>query len=266
MRINVIGFLLFTLAGSAMATAADSSADNWTLVSSKDASWIKTANTTDQHELLVAYHEDSLQFLLILKTDRQAQGKSLPVSVSIDQGLKQKGRLYFLEKKPEQSILRMEVSEDEENTYLSQMISGLTMTIYFDFSPKDNAIGNITKSKNITFSLKGFTVAFNDLLIANDIGSLDPEWLMQHNKDRELYCLITTNISIEAMQYRLDGKSYKRVLHLIKKTGFSIIDHNLAGLIEQVYKIPKKNLSYVPRAEKYLMFLNCMKHTSQSPS
>lgn len=252
MRRNISGFLLLLLFGTAMA-ADNRETDNWKLVLSNDALWIKTVNA-DKHELLVAYHDDSAHFLLILKTDSPPSDATLPVSIRIDRGQKQSGRLTFLEKRPEQSIARIEVNDAEKHTYLSQMIAGLTMTIYFDFQ----ASGSKTISKKISFSLKGFTVALNDLLIANDIGSLDPAWLLKHKKDRELYCLLTTDISIHAIQYRLDGESYKNVLHLIPQTGYSLIDHNIGKLVEQVYKVPEEKLPYVPRAEKYLMFNHCM--------
>jgi len=255
MQKYVIGCMLFLLIGPAM--AGSDAGDNWTLVSSQDAYWIKTVNA-EQHELLVAYHDDAPQFLLILKTDSPPPAKVLPISIRIDRGPKQPGRLRFLEKRDEQSILRIEVNDDDKNGYLSQMIAGLTMAIDFDFLSKQKYSTDKNIARTTSFSLKGFTVALNDLLIANDIGSLDPAWLLQHNKDRELYCLITTNISIEAMQYRLKDESYDNVLHLIQKTGYSIIDHNLGEIIEQVYKIPKNKLPYVPRAEKYLMFSNCM--------
>lgn len=258
MRKYATGFMLLMLAGTAQ--AGSSNADNWTLVSAKDAFWMKTVSA-ESHELLVAYHDDTPQFLLVLKTDSPAPNKPLPVSIQIDLGPKQAGKLLFLEKRPEQTILRLEVKEADKSSYLSRMIAGLSMTIYFDFASKQNAGSNSTLSKKVSFSLKGFTVALNDLLIANDAGSLSPLWLMRHNKDRELYCLMTTNVSIKAMQYRLDGEDYNDVLHLIPETGYSIIDHNLGEIIEQVYKIPRSNLPYVPRAEKYLMYSNCMEHS-----
>jgi len=256
MRKYATGFLLLLFAGTVL--AGSSAADNWTLVSSKDAYWIKTVSA-DSHELLVAYHEDAAQFLLILKTDSPAPDKTLPVSIQIDRGPKQGGHLRLLEKRPEQSIFRLEVDEADKANYLAQMIAGLKMTIHFDFIRKQHSSRGSAFSKNVSFSLMGFTVALNDLLIANDIGSLNPEWLMRHNKDRELYCLLTTNVSIKAMQYRLDGEDYNNVLHLVPETGYSIIDHNLGEIIEQVYRIPQGDLPYVPRAEKYLMFANCMK-------
>ncbi len=241
------------------ALAGNSAADNWTLVSSNGAYWIKTVNA-DQHELLVAYYEEAAQILLILKTDSPPPDKTLPVKIRIDRGPKESGWLTFLEKRPDQSIVRIELNDEQKHSYLSQMIAGLTMTIYFDFQVS----GGKTISKKVPFSLKGFTVALNDLLIANEIGSLDPGWLLKHKKDRELYCLLTTNISIQAMQYRLKGESYKNVLHLIPQTGYSFIDHNFGELVEQVYNIPKKQLPYVPRAEKYLMFSHCMEQPFQS--
>jgi len=258
MRINITGFILYLLIGPVM--AGDNSADSWSLVSSNDAFWLKIVNSS-QHELLVAYHEDSPQFLLILKTDSSLPDKTLPVSIRIDRGPKQSGKLRLLEGRPEQSILRLEIDDVEKNNYLSQMINGLTLSIYFDFASNKNTGAEAVETKSTSFTLKGFTVAFNELLIANEIGSLDPAWLMRHNKDRELYCLMTTNISIEAMQYRLKNKSYKDVLHLIKKTGYTIIDHNLSEIIGQVYKIPSQDLPYVPRAEKYLIFSNCMEQS-----
>lgn len=255
MRKYVTGCLLFLLIGPAV--SGENSADNWTLVPSKGAYWIKTVNA-EQHELLVAYREDDPQFLLILKTDRPPPNKTLPISIRIDSGPKQAARLRFLEKRGEQSILRIEVNEDDKNTYLSQMIAGLNMAIDFDFLSKQSASKDRNIADTVSFTLKGFTVALNDLLIANEIGSLDSEWLLRHNKDRELYCLLTTNISVDVLQYRLRGESFNNVLHLIEKTGYSIIDHNLGEIIEQVYRIPQEDLPYVPRAEKYLMFTNCM--------
>jgi len=243
---------LLMLAGAVL--AGNSQADNWTLVESKDGYWIKTVNE-EQHELLVAYYEKTPHFLLILKTASPPPGDSMQVSLKIDRGPRKPGVLSFLEKRPQQSIARIEFKADEKSTYLSQMIAGLTLSVYFEFPDADRAM----VERRISFSLKGFTVALNDLLIANEAGSLDPTWLLQHGKDRELYCLLATDISVRAMQYRLRGESYKNVLHLIPETGYSVIDHNFGEIIEQVYRIPLKEIPYVPRAEKYLMYKNCMR-------
>ncbi len=252
----VTEFLLLIIIGYAplINAGVDSgTADNWILESSEESSWIETVNA-EQQTLLFSYHENRSQFLLILKTNGLKLEKTLSATIRIDHSPKQSVHLNLVEEFPEQSVMRIEMDEGEKSAYLSQMINGLAMSIYIDFpSEKMTAI-----TKNILFSLKGFTVALNDLLIVNDIGSLNQVWLLQHNKDRELYCLLTTDITIDVMQYRLSGESFNNVLHLIPETGHSIIDHNLGEIIEQVYNIPYEKIVSVPRAEKYLMFSNCM--------
>ena len=246
MRQCAISIILFLISGSVC--SSDNNSD-WKLISSNDGFWIKT-NNHDQHELLLTYEKNQPQFLLILKTDSPPPDKPIPVKIQIDKGPREDSKLILLENRPEQSIFRIEINNRKKNNYVARMISGLNWSIYFN--------SGLNKKRSISFSLKGFTVAFNDLLISNEIGSLDPAWLIQHRKDRELYCLLTTNISIQAMQYRIQGKSYAKTLALIPESNYSIIDHNLGEIIHQVYKLPSKNLPYEPRAEKYLMFSRCM--------
>ncbi len=240
-----IGFLLLLISFA-------SGADDWELLSSNDTFWIKTVND-NQHQLLLAYYDEKPQFLLILTTDSEPPDKPIPVSISIDGGAKQPAQLTFLEKHPEQSIFRIGIDKNLRAGYIVRMIAGLVWTIDMDIKAEKNT--------SIIFSLEGFTVALNDLLIGNKIGSFDHDWLMDHRKDRELYCLLTTEISIEAMQYRLDGKNFASALHLIKKTNYSIIDNNLADIISRVYDISMKDFPVVPRAEKYLMFSRCMEQS-----
>jgi hypothetical protein len=201
--------------------------------------------------LLIAYQNNKPQFLLILNTDSPSPDKAIPVKLKIDKGLRENSQLIFLEKRSAKSIFRINIKDNVKNSYISKMIAGLNWMIYFN-SGKSN-------ERHISFSLKGFTTTFNELLITNKTGSLDPAWLIKHRKDRELYCLMTTNISIKAMQYRRQGKSYVQSLALIPESGYSVIDHNLSEIINQVYSLPLKSIPYEPRAEKYLMFSRCMK-------
>jgi len=229
-------------------------ANDWKLVSSDDGYWIKTSSNS-QHEMLLAYKNNNPQFLLILKTDSPVSDKPIPVKIKIDKGEWKKNKLIPLQTRPEQSIFRLEFNNLKKDTIISKMIAGINLSINFNSAPN--------KNKYLLFSLHGFTVAFNDLLIANKIGSLDSRWLISHKKDRELYCLLTTNISIQAMELRLQNKNYTQAQALISKTGYSIIDHNLGEIIEQVYKLPLKNIPYVPRAEKFIMFSRCIKQPFQ---
>jgi len=233
--------LLFSCAGH----TAD-----WKLVSSNDGFWIKTTNN-EQHELLLAYKGNKPQLLLILNTDSPEPRKFIPVKIKIDRGTWLQNKLIPLEKRSEQIIFRLETGSSLKDELISRMIAGISWSVIFNFANN--------KNKTIVFSLHGFTVAFNDLLIANEIGSLEPAWLFKHRKDRELYCLLTTNISILAIEYRLKNTSYAKTLTLIPKTQYPIIDHNFGEIINQVYQLPYDDLPYVPRAEKYLMFSRCMK-------
>ena len=229
-------------------------ASNWSLVPSNDGFWMKTVNE-QQHELLIAYQNEQPQFLLILKTDSPSPDKSIPVKLQIDKGLRENSSLIFLEKRSDKSIFRISIKGHAKNNYISKMIAGLNWMIYFNSGK--------TTENYISFSLKGFTTTFNELLIANKTGSLDPAWLIKHRKDRELYCLLTTNISINAMQYRIQGKNYVQTLALIPESGYSVIDHNLSEIINQVYSLPLESIPYEPRAEKYLIFTRCMTQAFQ---
>jgi len=237
--------LLFSYAGN----AAD-----WTLVPSNDGYWIKTSNN-EKHELLLAYKDNKPHFLLILNTDSPEPDRPIPVKIKIDKGAWIQSKLNPLNKRSEQIIFRIEVDSNSEFGLISRMIAGIQWSVNFNSGPN--------KNKPVVFSLLGFTVAFNDLLIANEIGSLEQAWLIKHRKDRELYCLLTTNISIQAIEHRLQGKSYAKTLTSIPKTQYSIIDEQFGEIINQVYQLPKKDLPYVPRAEKHLMFSRCMKKIFQ---
>jgi len=245
MKTYLISFFLYLLTSTANAAG-------WKLISSNDGFWIKTTN--NQHQLLLAYHNNQAQFLLILKTDSPMPDRSLDIKLKIDKSPWSSSKLTPLEQRAEHIIFRIEVDDNIKNNIITRMIAGINWSISFDSAATLSA----HKNKTISFSLHGFTVALNDLLIANQTGSLDSNWLLKHKKDRELYCLLTSNISIQAMEYRLQGLSYTKTLNLIPKTHYSIIDHNLGEIINQVYKLPIDKLPYVPRAEKYLMFSRCM--------
>lgn len=222
---------------------------SWSLIPSEDAYWIKT---TDQHKhgLLVAYQGDNAHFLLILQTDSSIPDKPIAIKYKIDKGQWKNSHLILLEKRADQSIFKIDIDDALQKQVISEMIAGLNWSIKLPSGSKSN--------KSMNFSLLGFTVVFNDLLIANKIGTLDPAKLIKQRKDHELYCLLTTEISIQAIQKRLKGKSYSDVLHTTALTHYSLIDDNIANIITQVYNIPYRNLSYEPRAEKYIMFNRCL--------
>jgi len=219
-------------------------------VPSVDGYWIKTSSK-ENHQLIVIRNQNITHFMLILATDSPPPDFPIPIKIGIDNIPTESSYLKFLERRPEQSIFTIELSEESGNIQVSRMISGLTMSIIFTDQVKGN--------RRISFSLLGFTAALNDLLIADDIGSLDPGWMLKNHKDRELFCYLASNVSIEAMHYRILGYTYSRTLHSIKNTGYPIIDNNLADIISQTYNIPRKQLPTEPKAEKYMIFRRCIK-------
>lgn len=244
---HFIVLLLLTL-------SSPGNANSWEIVPSVDAYWIKT-NSQDQHQLVVIRKDHVSWFMLILATDSPPPGEDIPVKIKFDRSPPETVHLKFMDNRPEQSIFRIELSEQQKEIYISRMITGLKMTISFDKKVKGN--------REISFSLKGFTVALNDLLIADDIGSLDPSWLHEKHKDHELFCYLTSAISVKVMQQRIEGYNFSDSLHSIKQTGYSMIDNNLSSIISQIYNIPQNNLPSEPKAEKYMIFRRCMKQWQQ---
>ena len=251
----IYGFLLFLLTGASF--AENGSDNNWTLVSENSSFWLKTVNT-EGDTLLLGYAGDKARLLLVPEITIASAVTRLPAGIRVDQGPEIPVVLKFIKNESTDRVAQIVIGANQEYVLLSRMIAGLALYLSFEQLPDKKRYMPREKSRRISFSLKGFTVALNDLLIAEEAGSLDRAWLLRHKKDRELYCLMTAEISIEAMQYRLKGESYNNTLRLVPETGYTIIDHNLGEIIEQVYKIPQKELPQVPRAEKYLMFSNCM--------
>jgi len=231
-----------------------SHADDWKLVPSVDGYWIKTSNN-ENHQIIVIRNQGQSHFMLVLATESLPPDSSIPIEISFDGSKPNESYLKLLEKRNDQSIFHIELNDKQKDYYISRMIAGLKMTFIFD--------KNVRGKNRISFSLKGFTASLNDLLIADDIGSLDQGWLLKNHKDHELFCYMMSNISIKAMQNRIKGYSYSRSLHDIEKSGHSIIDNNLANIIQQVYNIPKKQLPTEPKAEKYTIFRNCIKQKQQ---
>ena len=186
-----------------------------------------------------------------MNSDSPPPDKPIPIWLKIDRGQQQPSQLYFLKKNPEQSIFKIDIGSDLKQNYIARMIAGLKWSIIFNQNSRAN--------RTISFSLIGFTVAFNDLLIANDIGTLDPNRLKANKKNRELFCYITSNITVQALDHRLRGDTSKEALNSISKTDYSSLNRHLPDIITQVYNIPKKQLPSEPGAEKYIIFNRCMK-------
>ncbi|MDH5572403.1 MAG: hypothetical protein OEY89_11595 [Gammaproteobacteria bacterium] len=224
-----------------------SHASNWELIPSRDAYWIKTRNP-QQHELLIAHHQKLPQFLLILATNSTPPDKPMSVQVQIDYGPRETTQLIFLEQHKDKSIFRLKVPKADKVTYIERMIAGLKFTIY----PQSETFDAIT------FSLLGFTKNLNELMIANDIGQLNHQWLLENNKTRELFCYLSSDLTIQAIHHRIKGTSLSEAIQSILPTGFPLLDNEREHIIKQVYNIKRNYLPDRPEHYKYKNFKTCI--------
>ncbi|MCK4704455.1 MAG: hypothetical protein KAT90_03150 [Gammaproteobacteria bacterium] len=224
-----------------------SHAGNWELIPSRDAYWIKTHNP-QQHDLLLAYNQKQPQFLLILATNSPPPDEPMPVQIQIDDGRKETAQLIFLKQQKGEIIFRLKVPEVDKQAYIDRMIAGFKFTIY----PEEETIDAIS------FSLQGFTLNLNELMIANDIGQLDPQWLLKNNKTRELFCYLSSDITIQAIRYRRRGISLSEAVQSISATGILLVDHERENIIKRVYNIQRNQLTDKPEHHKYRNFKTCM--------
>lgn len=228
-------------------------ADNWKLIPSNDAYWIKTHNP-QQHDLLVAYYKELPQFLLTLSTNRPPPDKPMSVQVQIDDGPKETTQLIFLQQNKDQSIFRLKVPAVDKETYINRMIAGFKFTIYPESEMLDA----------ISFSLLGFTFNLNELMIANEIGRLDTLWLLENNKTRELFCYLSSDIVIQAKQHRRKGLTFSKALQSISETGFPLVDHEKKNIIKRVYDMKRGLLPKGAGLYKYENFKTCMSEKKTS--
>ena len=224
-----------------------SHAGNWELIPSRDAYWIKTHNP-QQHDLLLGYNQKQPQFLLILATNSPSPDEPMPVQIQIDDGRIETAQLIFLKQQKGEIIFRLKVPEVDKQTYIDRMIAGFKFTIY----PEEETIDAIS------FSLQGFTLNLNELMIANDIGQLDPQWLLKNNKTRELFCYLSGDITIQAIRYRRRGVSLSEAVQSISTTGILLVDHERENIIKRVYNIQRNQLTDKPEHHKYRNFKTCM--------
>jgi len=223
---------------------------DWTLRQTGDGHWITTV-TREGHQFIVTHNQaEETSFLLVVQVDRQAPSLPLRVSLAVDQGPVTEAVLALLEQRPDSRLFRIELSDEEKQTYITRMIAGLDLRVWF---------GKRTRGKGgLTFSLEGFTAAFNDLLIADRVGRLDPAWLIERHREQELGCYYTANLFVAAMQERIRGRSEIQARESLPRSGQPEVDDMIPDIVSQVYAVPVEHLPIDPRGDKYAIFEECM--------
>jgi hypothetical protein len=236
-------FIVLSLASAAVNA-------QWTLRQSDDGHWI-TTSTAEGHQLIVAHKAtEETHFLLILAVAKPAPAVPSQVLLTIDRGPPVQTQLKLLEQRPEDRLFRIELSNAQKAVFITRMIAGLNLRLGFG----EQAMAE----NNLQFSLLGFTAAFNDLLIADRVGRLDPAWLIERNRERELGCYYTANLFVAAMQERIGGHSEAETLQSLPRSGHEAVDEMIPTIVSQVYAVPASQLPIEPRGDKFAIFEQCM--------
>lgn len=222
----------------------------WTLRQTDDGHWI-TTRTAEGHQLIVAHNRaEETHFLLVLEVSEPVPALPSQLLLSVDRGPVSEAGLALLERRPTSRLFRIELSTELKKVFITRMIAGLTLRLWFG----DRAVGK----DDLQFSLVGFTAAFNDLLIADRVGRLDPAWLIERHRDRELGCYYTANLFVAAMQERLRGSSAAQARESLPRSGQAAVDETIPDIVAQVYAVPLSQLPIDPRGDKFAIFEECM--------
>ena len=223
---------------------------DWTLKESDDGYWI-TSLTPEGHELVVVHNaENQTHFLLVLAVSRPVPDVPAKIRLTIDRGPLIQTTLTLLEQRLSDRLFRIELESEQKSQLVSRMIAGLNLRIWFD--------ERASASNWLEFSLMGFTAAFNDLLIAGRVGKLDPEWLIEQHREKELGCYYTANMFVTAMQERIKGYSAAQTRQRMARSGHRDVDDMIPIIVSQVYAVPASRLPIEPMGDKYAIFDECM--------
>ncbi len=249
-------FALFMVL-SMLASSQVFSDQDWDLISLEDGHRI-AANNADLSQLSLSKQDESFSFVLTLAKDTPqavpeeiiSTRKTLPVIIRIDSRHKWVGRLVPSSQSMETAHFEIKLDTEQKGEIVKAMIGGLSMGV--DIKKAHNQV------YSLTFSLMGFTVTLNDLFIANEIGILDPSWLLENHKDNKLFCYFATEITIKAMYDHKSGLSFAESLRAMPETEYPPIDSQKAGIISQIFSVSQDKLPIEPSAEKYLIFKRCI--------
>lgn len=237
------------LAGVLVLLSSAAAAD-WSIEQSPDGHWITTRNE-EQHQFILGGPGDDMQFLLIIAAEEAGTTFPEEVTYSVDRGVRRTVPITILDRNQGGTILRVHVDAANKADLIRRMIRGLKLRLAFS-DPGSDA------SRTVEFSLNGFTVMYNELLIANEAGRLDPGWLIEQNRERELICYYIANLSVQALQNRIKGLAVQQNLAALPRTGMEPVDGSLPEIVTWVHGLERGDLPREPRAEKYGLFKRCM--------
>jgi len=152
----------------------------------------------------------------------------------------------------DRNTYQIQLTGEQKDTFIKQMINHVELHVRYPFQEQN--------FRQISFSLLGFTAVLNDLLIAHEIGHLDPEWLNENHKNQELMCYYAANFSVQAMLYRKQGLTLGQTLQKLKSKNSEALDDVINDIVTQIYHMDRGRLPLDPRGDKFGIFQRCMEH------
>ncbi len=223
----------------------------WLLEQSGDGHWISSRAADFPHQLVVASHQNDVQFLLILATDQRTPASQLPAEIRVDMDPWLSTQLTPLQQRPYGMAFRIELRPEARQKMVQRMIEGLQMQL---------SLGSEKQPKQtLTFSIIGFTDAYTDLQISNELGRLDPDWLIEQGKDRGLACYYSAILTVQALNGRRRGLSARQMVEQLPRTGLASVDDRRADIVSGAYRMPPARLPRHLTTLKYKLFKSCMR-------
>lgn len=223
----------------------------WVLEQTDDGNWI-SMKTDAGHQLIVSQYEGETLFTVILEIRKQKVPRiPLEARLITDENESIHTHLKLLQKLPAAMAFRILLEEDEKQVFVTQMIAGLALEITF------GKLKDVIHSLN--FSLIGYTDAYTDLQIADEIGRLDLQWLAEEHKDKELNCYLKAKLFTLALRGRMEGKSSSQV----KRELPEVENIDLRKVISMAYRVPSKEFPRHSSAKKYITYKRCMSEKSK---
>ena len=239
--------LLGTLIISMLIFQAPTHAGQWKLEKNGEQ-YQMSIQSSDRDRLILSHTGEDTRFVL-LTTSKQKQPDNRQMlqlwfdneSSIIETGLTRiKPRTYLIK-----------LNRSQKNDILNQMVN--KVDLHMRYLVHDRIY------RDMEFSLIGFTAVLNDMLIAHDMGHLDPEWLNENHKTQELMCFYAANLSVQAMINRKRGLTYKNTIQQLKKRYRESLEEVINDIVKQVYAMPYSKLPRDPRGDKYGIFSRCMR-------
>lgn len=219
---------------------------SWVLHQSDDGHWISGHNK-QKNELVISQTKKNKKILLVFSHDEHIHDIPKRAQFSSDNNQAIQLPLKIIKRHSDGIAMQIDLNKEETKHFINMLISGATLHVTLE--------GNIKTE----FSLMGFTTTFNDFLIANEIGRLDPMWLQYENRMKELVCYEVAQAMVHAMGMRRKGKSSQEVYTTLSGKLSDDSETALPDVIEQVYSVPLNSLPKIPSTRKYEFFTRCMK-------